>query len=125
MAAARKHREITDAIAGISPFIRFVAVIGPSGEVLSYYRREGLKALLDTKSTRHQFSNIAIRNELESHFDKSLGKVKFAWEERTRVQTISFTIGRLTAWISIDRKVVRSEVLRIIDSCLPIVKAHS
>ncbi len=125
MAAAKKHRAITDAIARISPFIRFVAIVGPSGELLSHYRREGLKPLLDAKSTHYQFSNIAIKNELESHFDKSLGTVKFAWEERTRVQTISFTIGRLTAWISIDRKVVRSEVLRIIDACLPIVRAHS
>lgn len=125
MAAAKKHREITDAIAQLSPVIRFVALVGPSGELLSHYRREGLKPLLDAKSTHYQFSNIAVKNELESHFDKSLGTVKFVWEERTKVQTISFTIGRLTAWISIDRKVVRGEVLRIIDACLPIVKAHS
>lgn len=84
-----------------------------------------MKPLLDATSTHYQFSNIAIKNELESHFDKKLGKVKFAWEERTKVQTISFTIGRLTVWISIDRKVVRGEVLRIIDACLPVVRAHS
>lgn len=123
--ALKKHREITGAIARISPFIRFVGVIGPSGELLSHYRRSDMKPLLDAASTHYQFSNIAIKNELESHFDKKLGKVKFAWEERTKVQTISFTIGRLTVWISIDRKVVRGEVLRIIDACLPIVKAHS
>jgi hypothetical protein len=28
-------------------------------------------------------------------------------------------------WISIDKKVLRTEMLRIIDSCLPIVKIHS
>jgi len=28
-------------------------------------------------------------------------------------------------WVSIDKKVIRSEMLRIIDSCLPIVKKHS
>ena len=123
--AAKRHREITDAIAQISPYIRFAGVVGPNGELLSHYRRKGMKPLLDATSTHYQFSNIAIKNELESHFDKKLGKVKFAWEERTRVQTISFTIGRLTVWISIDRKVVRNEVLRIIDACLPIVRAHS
>lgn len=123
--ASKKHREITGAIAGISPFIRFVGVIGPNGELLSYHRRSDMKPLLDATSTHYQFSNIAIKNELESHFDKKLGKVKFVWEERTKVQTISFTIGRLTVWISIDRKVVRNEVLRIIDACLPVVKAHS
>jgi hypothetical protein len=47
------------------------------------------------------------------------------WEEREKVQTISFAVGKNTVWVSIDKKVIRSEVLRIIDNCLPIVKQFS
>ncbi|MFB5603408.1 MAG: hypothetical protein ACE5RK_03270, partial [Candidatus Nitrosomaritimum aestuariumsis] len=63
--------------------------------------------------------------DLESFFDENLGKVQFVWEEREKVQIISFAVGKIRIWISIDKKVIRSEILRIIDSCLPIVKKYS
>jgi len=81
--------------------------------------------LLDAKNTKYQFSHIAIKTDLESFFDESLGEIEFAWEERKKVQIISFAIGKLRIWISIDKKVIRSEMLRIIDSCLPFVKKYS
>ena len=83
------------------------------------------RPLLDQKSTQYQFAQIAIKNELEEQFDAQLGDVEFVWEERENVQTISFGIIDKKIWITIDRKVVRSEMLRIIDSCLPIVKRYS
>jgi len=112
-------------IAKISPYIRFVAVVGSGGELLSYYRRSNLKPLLNAKNTKYQFSHIAIKTDLEAFFDKSLGPIEFEWEERKKVQTISFALKRNRIWVSIDKKVVRSEVLRIIDSCLPLVKLYS
>ncbi len=62
---------------------------------------------------------------MEAFFDKRLGPVEFGWEERKKVQTISFALKRNRVWVSIDKKVVRTEILRIIDSCLPIMKHHS
>jgi hypothetical protein len=62
---------------------------------------------------------------LDAAFDKDLGENQFVWEERKKVQTISFAVKTNRVWISIDRKVVRSEMLRIIDACLPIVKYYS
>jgi len=62
---------------------------------------------------------------LKHFFDKSLGPVEFEWEERKKVQTISFGLKKNRIWVSIDKKVVRSEILRIIDSCLPLVKLYS
>ena len=121
----KDFEKICDSIAGISPYIRFVGVIGESGELLAYRRRSDLVPLLDEKNTKYQFSHIAIKTDLEGFFDKNLGEIEFAWEERKKVQTISFAIKKMRVWISIDKKVVRSEVLRIIDSCLPIVKKHS
>ncbi len=112
-------------IAAISPFIRFVGVVGESGELLAHRRRENLDPLLDAKNTQYQFSHIAIKTDLEGFFDKSLGEIEFVWEERKKVQTISFAIKKVRVWISIDKKVLRTEMLRIIDSCLPIVKIHS
>jgi len=47
------------------------------------------------------------------------------WEERKKVQIVTFAIESLRVWISIDKKVVRSEILRIIDACFPIVKRYS
>ncbi len=47
------------------------------------------------------------------------------WEERKKLQTISFAIKKNRVWISVDRKVIRSEMLRVIDSCLPVVKYYS
>ena len=118
-------KKICDNITTISPFIRFVGVIGESGELLAYRRRLKLEALLNAKDTQYQFSHIAIKTDLESFFDKNLGEIQFVWEERKKVQTISFAIKKLRVWISIDKKVLRTEMLRIIDSCLPIVKKYS
>ncbi|MFQ5496644.1 MAG: hypothetical protein ACE5DU_02020 [Nitrosopumilus sp.] len=118
-------KKICDTIAGISPFIRFVGVIGESGKLLGYKRRMDLVPLLNENNTKFQFSHIAMKTDLEGFFDKNLGEIEFVWEERKKVQTISFAIKKLRVWISIDKKVIRSEVLRIIDSCLPIVKKYS
>ncbi len=117
--------KICDAISAISPFIRFVGVVGESGQLLAHKRRPDLEPLLDAKDTQYQFSHIAIKTDLEGFFDNNLGEIEFVWEERKKVQTISFAIRKLRVWISIDKKVLRTEMLRIIDSCLPIVKKHS
>ncbi len=117
--------EICVSISAISPFVRFVGVIGESGELLAYKRRAELEPLLNTRDTQYQFSHIAIKTDLEGFFDNNLGEIEFVWEERKKVQTISFAIKKSRVWISIDKKVLRTEMLRIIDSCLPIVKIHS
>ncbi len=118
-------RKICDSISVISPFVRFVGIVGESGELLAYKRRQDIEPLLDAKNTQYQFSHIAIKTDLEGFFDKNLGEIEFVWEERKKVQTISFAIGKLRVWVSIDKKVLRTEMLRIIDSCMPIVKIHS
>ena len=120
-----EYQKICDAIGSISPFIRFVGVVGESGELLAHKRRPDLVPLLNAKNTQFQFSHIAMKTDLEGFFDKNLGPIEFVWEERKKVQTISFAIKKLRVWISIDKKVIRSEMLRIIDSCLPIVKKYS
>jgi len=117
--------KICSNIVAISPFIRFVGIISESGELLANRRRQNLEPLLDAKNTQYQFSHIAIKTDLEGFFDKNLGEIEFVWEERKKVQIISFAIKKLRVWISIDKKVLRTEMLRIIDSCLPIVKIHS
>lgn len=116
---------ICQKISRVSPYIRFVGVIGSKGDLLAYYRRPNLKPMLSESDTQYQFSNIAISKGLDAAFDKDLGEVQFVWEERKKVQTISFTVKENRVWISIDRKVVRSEMLRIIDACLPVVKHYS
>jgi len=118
-------KKICGNITAISPFIRFVGIISESGELLAYRRRQSMEPLLDAKNTQYQFSHIAIKTDLEGFFDKNLGEIEFVWEERKKVQIISFAIKKLRVWISIDKKVLRTEMLRIIDSCLPIVKIHS
>jgi len=121
----KDFEKICNAISAISPFIRFVGVVSESGELLANKRRHDLEPLLDAKDTQYQFSHIAIKTDLEGFFDKNLGEVEFVWEERKKVQTISFAVKKLRVWVSIDKKVLRTEMLRIIDSCLPIVKIHS
>ena len=123
--ATKDHVQICDAIARFSPYIRFVGIIGESGELLAYKRRQELVPLLNEKNTQFQFSHIAMKTDLEGFFDKNLGEIEFVWEERRKVQTISFAINKSRVWVSIDKKVIRSEMLRIIDACLPIVKKHS
>lgn len=121
----KKHKEICTAIAKISPFIRFVGIIGSRGKVLASWRRHGMRPFLNAENTAYQFSHIAIQTNMDATFDKQLGRVEFVWEERKKVQIISFGIGRNRVWLSIDKKVIRTEILRIIDSCLPIVRRHS
>ncbi len=120
-----ENYEISDLISKISPYIRFVGVISKTGELLAYFRRDNLEPLLDQKKTQYQFAQIAIQTELEEQFDGQLGETEFVWEERTKVQTIAFAITSKRIWVSIDKKVIRTEMLRIIDSCLPIVKRYS
>ena len=123
--ATKDHVQICDSIVRFSPYIRFVGIVGESGELLAYKRRQDLVPLLNEKNTQFQFSHIAMKTDLEGFFDKNLGEIEFVWEERKKVQTISFAIKRSRVWVSIDKKVIRSEMLRIIDACLPIVKKHS
>lgn len=121
----KDHEQVCDSIATISPFIRFVGTVGESGQLLAYKRRPEMIPLLDEKNTQYQFSHIAMKTDLEKFFDKNLGEIEFVWEERKKVQTISFAIKKSRVWVSIDKKVIRSEMLRIIDACLPIVKKFS
>ena len=121
----KKSELICNNIITISPFIRFVGVIGERGELVAQSRRQDLTPLLDEKNMNYQFSHIAMNSDLEAFFDKNLGEVEFVWEERKKVQTISFTIKKAIVWVSIDKKAIRSEMLRIIDSCLPMVKKYS
>ena len=120
-----ENYEIADLISKISPYIRFVGVISKSGQLLASHRREDLEPLLDQKNTQYQFAQIAIKTELEEQFDDQLGETEFIWEERRKVQTIAFSVSGKKVWITIDRNVIRSEILRIIDSCLPVVKRYS
>jgi len=120
-----ENYEIVDLISKISPYIRFVGVISKSGQLLANHRRENLEPLLDQKGTQYQFAQIAIKTELEEQFDEQLGETEFVWEERTKVQTIAFSVSGKRVWITIDKNVIRTEILRIIDSCVPIVKRYS
>ncbi len=120
-----ENYEIVDLISKISPYIRFVGMISKSGQLLANHRREDLKPLLDQKGTQYQFAQIAIKTELEEQFDEQLGETEFVWEERTKVQTIAFSVSGKRVWITIDKNVIRTEILRIIDSCVPIVKRYS
>jgi hypothetical protein len=121
----KNAEDISNKIREISRYIRFVGVIDKNGKLSAYSRRPGLKPLLNIENTQHQFSHIAIKTGMEAQFDKQLGAVQFTWEEREKAQTISFAIDKNRAWLSIDKNVIRSEVLRIVDSCLPIVKRYS
>ncbi len=120
-----ENYEIVDLISKISPYIRFTGVISKSGQLLAHHRREDLEPLLDQKGMQYQFAEIAIKTELEEQFDAQLGETEFVWEERTKVQTIAFSVRDNRIWVTIDRNVIRSEVLRIIDACLPVVKRYS
>ena len=121
----KEGTEICNTVIGFSKYVRFVGIIGESGELVAYARRDDLAPLLDSKSSHYQFSHIAIKTGLEAFFDKSLGKVKFVWEEREGVQIIYFSINKMHIWVSIDNTAVRSKVLRIIDLCLPIARKYS
>ena len=104
--------------------IRFVGAIGEKGELLAHARRSDLEPLLDSASTHYHFSQIAIKRDMNSVFNQRLGRSKFVWEELENVQIISFTIGNLVIWVSIDADTPRSEVVRVIDLCMPIVKRY-
>jgi hypothetical protein len=116
---------IVKKIRAISQYVRFVGVIDSKGEIIVYERRPGHTPLLNIKNTTDQFAHLAIKNRMSSQFNRQLGDVQFMWEEREKVQTISFAVGKNTVWVSIDKKVIRSEILRIVDNCLPIVKQYS
>ena len=120
-----ENSEICDLISKISPYIRFVGIISKTGELLSYFRRDDMIPLLDQKRTMYQFAQIAIKTELEEQFDEQLGETESIWEERKKIQTISFSVLDRKVWITIDKNVIRTEVIRIIDGCLPVVKRYS
>ena len=49
---SKKFKLICQDIGSISPFIRFVGVIGETGELLAYTRRQDLTRLLVEKNTK-------------------------------------------------------------------------
>ena len=118
-------QEIVKNIRQISQYIRFVGIINKKGKLIAYERRPGLEPLLNPKKTSSRFSHLAIQTGMMSEFNKQLGTARFIWEERDKVQTISFALEKNTVWVSINKNVVRSEVLRIIDTCLPIVNHYT
>ena len=120
-----ENHEICDLISKISPYIRFVGIISKTGELLSHFRRENMEPLLDQKKSLYQFAQIAIKNELEEQFDDQLGETEFVWEDRTKIQTIAFSVKDKKVWVTIDKNVIRTEIIRIVDGCLPIVKRYS
>ena len=120
-----ENHEICDLISKISPYIRFVGIISKTGELLSHFRRENMEPLLDQKKSLYQFAQIAIKNELEEQFDDQLGETEFVWEERTKIQTIAFSVKDKKVWVTIDKNVIRTEIIRIVDGCLPIVTRYS
>ena len=120
-----ENHEICDLISKISPYILFVGIISKTGELLSHFRRENMEPLLDQKKSLYQFAQIAIKNELEEQFDDQLGETEFVWEERTKIQTIAFSVKDKKVWVTIDKNVIRTEIIRIVDGCLPIVKRYS
>ena len=120
-----ENHEICDLISKMSPYIRFVGIISKTGELLSHFRRENMEPLLDQKKSLYQFAQIAIKNELEEQFDDQLGETEFVWEERTKIQTIAFSVKDKKVWVTIDKNVIRTEIIRIVDGCLPIVKRYS
>ena len=95
MMAQKKYEEILDTIIRSSAHVRFVGAIGSKGELLAYKRRSSLKPMMDANSTKYHFSQVALKNDMESFFDKSLGNVEFVWEEREKVQTIGFRLDLL------------------------------
>ncbi len=117
-------QEIVERISEISRYVRFAGIVNSNGRLITYIRRADLKPLLNTKNTKNKFSHLATQRGMATQFNRQLGNVRFLWEERDKVQTISFTLDKSIVWVSIDKNVVRSEVLRIIDSCLPIVKHY-
>lgn len=117
-------QEVAERISEISRYVRFVGIINNNGRLVTYVRRTDLKPLLNTKNTRNKFGHLATQRGMAAQFNRQLGSVRFLWEERDKVQTISFAVDKNIVWVSIDKNVVRSEVLRIIDSCLPIVKHY-
>ena len=49
--------------------------------------------MLNAKNAQYQFSHMAIKAD-RHFFDRGLGPVEFVWEERKKVQTISFAIKK-------------------------------
>ena len=96
-----ENYEIVDLISKISPYIRFAGVISKTGQLLANRRREDLEPLLDQKGTQYQFAQIAIKTELEEQFDAQLGETEFVWEERTKVQTLAFSVKDNKIWVTI------------------------
>ena len=52
---------ICENIAAISPYVRFVGIVGERGNLIAHRRREDLEPLLDESHTAYQFSHIAIK----------------------------------------------------------------
>ena len=67
-------------------------------------------------------SDLIKRGEFS---DFGSGSRLISKEERKKIQTISFSVSDKKVWITIDKNVIRTEVIRIIDGCLPIVKRYS
>ena len=64
----KNYDEFCRTLAKISPYIRFVAVIGNRGELVSHYRRHGLKPLLSAKDMQYTSFHILQLKLTSKHF---------------------------------------------------------
>ena len=86
--AQKKYEEVLDTIIRSSVHVRFVGAIGSKGELLAYKRRAGLKPMMDANSTKYHFSQVALKNDMESFFDKNLGNVDFFFDDYMQIHDI-------------------------------------
>src|SRR5574337_21268 len=95
---------IVKKIRAISLYVRFIGVIDSKGKIMAYERRPGHEPLLNIKNTSDQFAHLAVKTRMSSQFNRQLGDVQFMWEEREKVQTISFAVGKILSGHQLIKK---------------------
>lgn len=94
--------QIVDQIINLSPKIRFVGIIGLTGNIIEGIMKEGKTSLESQKEQESFCKQISQRRKMRKEFDKTLGKVRYVHVERENVSQLVVYTPKRTIFVTTE-----------------------
>lgn len=103
--------------------VRFAGVLNSDGKLVAGGFREGIEPLYDQVNERLWFNQIAIRREMSTMFDRSLGRLHYVFVEREKTKHLTFYVDNETVFVSLQPWVSPDDAVELASSILNLLKS--
>jgi len=110
----RKNKETCSKIITINPKIRYVGMINRFGKTIAGDLRKGIRPLFKPEQARDEFFLAATREFLRKDFNSTLGRIFFTLTVHEKVKIVSFAVGIVTFYITVEKDVSYDELENIV-----------